>query len=115
MVGAEAPLVEIHGPFAILGRLFVLALLTEQQGEVAERHSDIGMVMVERLLENFELVERHGLVVLALRNAVSINRKVSTTYLRAQQFGEFVQCRGDLGAAWFEDLLMNSERPFAEP
>ena len=53
MVFAEGLPANFEGAFVELSCLIVLALFVQQQGEVVERDSDVGMVFAEGLLENF--------------------------------------------------------------
>jgi len=132
MIRTESTLENIERPFVERHRLVVLVLcdvlsidrklsathlIVQQQCEVLELHGDVGMVRTESFLANLErsFVQRHRLVVLALRDVVNINRKPSATHLLVQHSGEVVERLGDdVGVVRTASLLANFQRPFVE-
>jgi len=79
MLGAEASLVDLYRPLAVLERLFMLALRTQQQGEVLERRRDVGMIRTESLLSSGfgrPFAERLRLTILALRDVARIKSEI---------------------------------------
>ena len=74
MIWRERPFTDTHASrYEQQGLLRIVEMIAQQPGEVVEARCDLWMVFAEGFLPNFEraFVQRLGLVVLSLWNAVS--------------------------------------------